>query len=138
MPRWLQIIPSDHWPAVLWPSKRREPLDLVELLEGPADQLAKRLDGGGERLGVGEPLLDLLERRRVAVVHQRFVEGPVNAVEAGVERVGRVVVLIALDAPVDHGSRPPGATHAVDSGNRPRRPRLAVRDPMGSASVPNA
>src|SRR5512142_3166145 len=38
-----------------------EPLALVELLEGPADRRAQRRDGGGERLGGGEPLLDLLE-----------------------------------------------------------------------------
>jgi len=53
----------------------------------------------------------------------------VDLLEPGVERIIRIVVLLALDSPVTHGRS--------QTLLRPSRPRLVVFDPTGSPRRPN-
>ena len=60
------------------------------------------VDRSVQRPRIGQLLLNLFESERVAIIHQLFVASTMHAVEPRVERVGRIVVLVALDAPVAH------------------------------------
>ena len=93
----------------------REAFGLVPLFGQPvrARPCLQDLDRRGERLGAREPRLNLLGSEPVSVVQERFVGRAVDSHEAGVDGVGRVVVLVASDSPVSHvQSRPAEAMSA--------------------------
>src|SRR5208283_1097749 len=73
---------------------------------GP-DHLLQDSDGRGQGPAIGQAFLYLFEGQRVAVVHQFLVEVAVDLLEPCVERIVRIVVLVAFDSPVTHG--PPQA-----------------------------
>ena len=94
---------------------------------GP-DHLFQDSDGRGQGPAIGQLFLDLFEGQGVAVVHQFLVQVAVNVLEPAVERIVRIVVLVALDSPATHD--PPQALV------RPSRPRLVVFGPTGSPRTP--
>ena len=67
-----------------------------------ASDSCKSRDRRFQSLRVGEARLNLLERQRVAVVHEFFVELAVNPIKPRIQGIARVVVLVAFDSPVIH------------------------------------
>ena len=62
----------------------------------------ERFNRGKKRPAIGKFRLHLLECQRVLVIHQLLVSRTVHPVESSIKCVVRLIMLVALDAPVAH------------------------------------